>query len=139
MRTLMFGLLVPLAAGAAFAQGAAYTVVGDGIPQALTKVPGNAARGRALIVKREAANCLKCHTIKDKDMAGGGDKGPPLDGVGATLTVPQLRLSVADMTTALKKDTPMPSFHKAGADDAAPKLAAQEIEDVVAYLRSLKK
>ncbi len=122
-------------AAAASAQSITYTVEGDGIPQALTSTPGNAARGKQLLAQREAANCLKCHRISDKALAGGGDKGPSLDGVGAALSAAQLRLTVADPTRVSHK-AQMPSFYKAGGD--APKLAAQDIEDIVAYLRTLK-
>ncbi len=113
-----------------------YEVEGDGIPKPLTSTPGNAARGKALLAKREAANCLKCHTISDKALAGGGNKGTSLDGIGANLTAAQLRLSVVDLAR-VSRNTEMPSFHKSGGD--APKLAPQEIEDVVAYLATLRR
>jgi len=133
--TLCIALLV--AASAAVAQVAQYKVVGDGIPQSLTGKPGNAAAGRALLLKREAANCLQCHAVKkDKELAAGGDKGPALDGVGAALTPAQLRLSVVDYA----KVTPgvaMPSFHKAPSGEK-PLLTAEQVEDVVAYLSTLK-
>jgi sulfur-oxidizing protein SoxX len=124
----------------AAAQVADYKVEGDGIPKPLTGKPGIAARGKALLAKREAANCLECHSIKDKDLAGGGTKGPALDGIGAMLTAAQLRLSVVDIARANPK-AGMPSFHKAdsiGKADA-PRLTPQEVEDVVAYLSSLRR
>jgi sulfur-oxidizing protein SoxX len=120
------------------AQVADYKVVGDGIPQSLTGKPGDAARGRALLVKRGAANCLTCHSIKDKDMQPGGKRGPALDGVGAALTPAQLRLSVVDFSR-VTRGAAMPSFHKSGSGKGnAPALSAEEVEDVVAYLVSLK-
>jgi len=134
--------LVLTLADSANAQVANYRVEGDGIPQALTGAPGNAARGRALIAKREAANCLQCHAIKD--LPGGGDRGPALDGVGARLTPAQLRLSVVDYARVMPK-VEMPSFHRADARAAAggeaatkPLLTAQEVEDIVAYLATLR-
>jgi sulfur-oxidizing protein SoxX len=140
-RALGIALVLALA-GTAHAQVANYRVEGDGIPQALTNTPGNAARGRALIAKREAANCLQCHAIKD--LPGGGDRGPALDGVGARLTPAQLRLSVVDYARVMPK-VEMPSFHRADArpatdkeDAGKPILTAQEIEDVVAYLATLR-
>jgi len=131
-------LLVALVAAALSGpmRAADYKIEGDGIPKPLTSEPGSAARGRALLAKREAATCLKCHSIKDKDFAGGGSKGPALDGVGANLTPAQLRLSVVDLSR-VTRNTEMPSFHKSGGD--APKLSAQEVEDVVAFLRTLRR
>jgi sulfur-oxidizing protein SoxX len=135
--TLFLALLVAVA-GFANAQVVPYKIVGDGIPQSLTGKPGSAANGRALLVKREAANCLQCHSVKkDKDLAAGSDKGPALDGVAAALTPAQLRLSVVDYSR-ITGGTPMPSFHKAPADGDKPALSAEQIEDVVAYLSTLK-
>ena len=136
--TLCLALLIAIA-GTAVAQVAPYKVVGDGIPQSLTGKSGSAAGGRALLVKRDAAICLQCHSVKkDKDLAAGGNKGPALDGVGAALTPAQLRLSVVDYSR-VTGGTAMPSFHKAGGAAAdKPVLSAAEIEDVVAYLSTLK-
>ena len=136
--TLCLVLLIAVA-GPAVAQLAPYKVVGDGIPQSLTGKPGAAANGRALLIKRETASCLQCHSVKrDKDLAAGGNKGPALDGVGAALTPAQLRLSVVDYSR-VTGGTAMPSFHKAGGAAAdKPVLSAAEIEDVVAYLSTLK-
>jgi sulfur-oxidizing protein SoxX len=128
-----------LAGGIATAQVADYKVEGDGIPKPLTATPGNAARGKALLMKRGAANCLTCHSINDKDLKPGGQRGPALDGVGAQLTASQLRLSVVDYTR-ISRSTDMPSFHKAGrgSDKDTPTLSAQEVEDVVAFLATLR-
>jgi len=136
--TLCLALLVAVA-GSAVAEVAPYKIVGDGIAQSLTGKPGSAASGRALLAKRGAANCLQCHAVKrDKELASGGDKGPALDGVGSALTAAQLRLSVVDYSRIIG-GAPMPSFHKAGgAGGDKPVLTAAEIEDVVAYLSSLK-
>jgi sulfur-oxidizing protein SoxX len=125
--------------GGANAQVAPYQVVGDGIPQSLTGKSGDATRGRALLIERGPANCLSCHSIKDKAMQPGGTKGPALDGVGAVLTAAQIRLSVVDMSR-ISRGTPMPSFHKSGGlTGGGPNLSAGQVEDVVAYLVSLKK
>ena len=139
MRRVLWCAVLAALPAMAFAQATDYQVVGDGIPKSLTGKPGVAARGKALLAKREAANCLECHSVKDKDLAGGGSKGPALDGVGAALTQAQLRLSVVDIS-AVNPKAGMPSFHKAdAAAKGGPKLTPQEIEDVVAYLSTLKK
>jgi sulfur-oxidizing protein SoxX len=138
MQTTICLALFIAGTGAAMAQVASYKVVGDGIPQSLTGKPGNAAAGRALLARRDAANCLQCHAVKkDKDLAAGGDKGPALDGVGAALTPAQLRLSVVDYSK-VAGGTAMPSFHKAPGGGDKPLLTAEQIEDVVAYLSTLK-
>jgi sulfur-oxidizing protein SoxX len=135
--SLCLALLLAFA-GSAAAQVAPYKIVGDGIPQSLTGKPGSAAAGRALLAKKEAANCLQCHAVKrDKELAAGGDRGPALDGVAAALTPAQLRLSVVDYSR-VTGGTAMPSFHKAPAGGDKPALTAEQIEDVVAYLSTLK-
>ena len=139
MRPLLLIALAVVVFGTAQAQVTDYKVVGDGIPQSLTGKPGDPGRGRALLIKRGSANCLSCHSIKDKDMQPGGTKGPALDGVGAVLTPAQLRLSVVDLSR-ITRGTAMPSFHKSGGlAGKTPALTAEEVEDVVAYLQTLKK
>jgi len=136
-RLLQVIALAVFVGSSAQAQVSNYQVVDDGIPQSLTGKPGDPARGRALLVKRDPANCLTCHSIKD--LPTGGTKGPALDGVGAALTVAQIRLSVVDMSR-VARGTPMPSFHKSGGlIGGGPALSAEQVEDVVAYLASLKK
>lgn len=132
-------IALTLFSGIASAQVVDYKVAGDGIPKPLTATPGNAARGKALLAQREAANCLTCHSINDKDLKPGGKRGPALDGIGAQLTASQLRLSVVDYTR-ISRGTDMPTFHKAarGSDNDQPILSAQEIEDVVAFLTTLR-
>ncbi len=139
MKTAIVVALALAVSANAAAQVAPYKIVGDGIPQSLTGKPGDAARGRALLLKQQAATCLQCHAVKrDRALAHGGDRGPALDGVGAALTPAQLRLSVVDFSK-VSGGTPMPSFHKSGgADGDKPILTAAEIEDLVAYLSTLK-
>jgi sulfur-oxidizing protein SoxX len=144
MKQTLAAALLAAAAATAVAQVIEYKVEGDGIPKPLTGIPGNPTRGRQLLLARDPANCLECHTIaKDKAM-GGGTRGPALDGIGAVLSPAQLRLSVVDYSQVVPK-AGMPSFHKREGglltgkqDRERPVLNAQQIEDVVAYLSSLK-
>lgn len=116
---------------------------GDAIAQPLA-APGDAQRGRALIVARDAANCILCHGLSDPGVRFSGNLAPPLDGVGARLSQAQLRLRVAD-NARLNPETIMPSYFRIeGLTQVAanyrdkPILTAQEVEDLVAYLSSLK-
>jgi sulfur-oxidizing protein SoxX len=139
MKRIPWAAAALLAVAAAAAQVAPYKVEGDGIPQSLTGKPGNAANGRALLVQRQKATCLACHAIQDPDMKPGGTRGPALDGVGAALTPAQLRLSVVDYSR-INRGAAMPSFHRSGGDRGdQPALTAQEVEDIVAYLATLRR
>ena len=118
-------------------------VIGDGAPDRLAAV-GDAARGRALVVARESANCVLCHAVPDPAVKFAGDVGPSLAGVGARLSEAQLRLRVAD-NLRVNPATVRPSYYKVdGLDRVAstyagkPVLTAQEVEDVVAWLVTLK-
>ena len=122
----------------------AVEIVGDGIPQPVAATPGDAARGRSLILARDPANCVLCHAVPDPAVRFSGNLGPTLAGVGERLTVPQLRLRVADIIR-LNPSTIMPSYYRvdgfrlvATAYRGKPILTAAEVEDVVAYLATLK-
>jgi len=132
------------ATGAALAQGGPvhFTVVGDAIPQALTPEPGDPARGRSIVVNREAGACTLCHAVPGERASG--NIAPTLAGAGARLSPGQLRLRVAD-STRVNPDTPMPAYYRtegltqvAAAYRGKPILSAQQVEDVVAWLATLK-
>jgi sulfur-oxidizing protein SoxX len=121
-----------------------FAVIGDAILDPLTTAPADAARGRNLIVAREAANCVLCHAVPDAAVRFSGDVGPSLAGVGARFTVPQLRLRVAD-NMRVHPATIMPSYYRIdGLSNVAavyrgkPILSARDVEDVVAYLAALR-
>jgi sulfur-oxidizing protein SoxX len=129
---------------AASAQIAPFTVTGDAIEAPLESRTGDAQRGAAVVRNRDTANCLICHTIPDTNERFMGDIGPPLAGVGARLTLAQLRLRVVD-PTLLNDAAIMPPYHRAHdltrVDErwrGRPVLTAQEVEDVVAYLATLR-
>jgi sulfur-oxidizing protein SoxX len=103
---------------------------------------GDAARGRALVLARDPANCILCHAAPGARFAG--DLAPPLDGTGSRLTPAQLRARIVD-NARLNPRTIMPSYHRtaglarvAAAYRERPILTAQQVEDLVAYLASLK-
>jgi sulfur-oxidizing protein SoxX len=121
----------------------AVRVVGDGIPERLAQ-PGDPARGRALVVARESANCVLCHAVPDPAVRFSGNVGPSLAGVGTRLSQAQLRLRVVD-NTRVNPATIMPSYYRtqdldrvASSYAGKPVLTAQQVEDVVAWLATLQ-
>jgi L-cysteine S-thiosulfotransferase len=125
------------------AEPAAYEVVGDAIPKSLTGVPGDPARGRAIVVKREAT-CLLCHSGPFPEQRFQGDLSPDLTGVGSRWSEGELRLRLVD-ATHLNPTTIMPSYYRVDHLHRVarnlrdkPVLTAEEIEDVVAFLIALK-
>ena len=134
----------PLAAAAAGAQVARFVVSGDAIEAPLDGRVGDRGRGEATVRDRETGNCLICHAIPEPAERFQGEIGPPLAGVGARLTPAQIRLRLVD-PTRLNPAAIMPAYHRVDGltrVDARfagrPVLDAQAIEDVVAYLSSLK-
>ena len=130
--------------GAAQVQVAAFEVVGDAIPAPLTATPGDAARGRAIVANRQLGLCLLCHTGPFPEERFQGTLAPDLAGAGARWSEGQLRLRRAD-SARLKPDTLMPGYYRTeglvrvgAAWRGKPVLGAQQVEDVVAFLRTLR-
>src|SRR5262249_53758522 len=97
--------------GAAGAQAlASYQVVGDGIPDSLTGSPGDAGRGRALILDR-SSTCILCHSGPFPETKFQGDLAPNLAGSGSRWTTSQLRLRIVD-ASRLNPATIMPSYYR---------------------------
>ncbi|NPU10790.1 sulfur oxidation c-type cytochrome SoxX [Bradyrhizobium sp. 83012] len=120
-----------------------YTISGDGIPDSLTGQPGDAARGRALVLAR-SSTCILCHSGPFPEARFQGDLAPSLAGAGSRSTIPQLRLRLVD-ASRLNPDTIMPSYYRidgltrvGSAWRDKPILSAEQIEDIVAYLASLR-
>jgi L-cysteine S-thiosulfotransferase len=121
-----------------------FTVVGDAIPESLTGMPGNPERGRAIVVNRQVGLCLLCHTGPFPDERFQGTLAPDLAGAGARASEGQLRLRIVD-ASRLKPDTIMPPYYRvegltrvAPAFQGKPILTAEQIEDVVAFLVTLR-
>ena len=138
-----FGAMVlALFVGSGFS--VAQEVIGDAMPNSLTGAPGNATRGRAIVADRTRGLCLLCHSAPIPEERFQGDLAPPLAGAGARWSEGQLRLRVAD-AHRLNPDTIMPSYlRRDGFNRVAPAwrgksvLEPQDIEDVVAYLVTLR-
>ncbi len=126
------------------AQIATYKIVDDGIPQALTTTPGDIARGRALVANRYQSMCLLCHQAPITEEKFQGDISTNLAGAGARWSAAQLRLRIVD-ARRLNPQSVMPAYHRidglnrvAVASAGKPIFDAQQVEDVVAYLVSLR-
>ena len=142
MRRVLALLLA--AASPAAGQVAAFVVQGDAIEAPPPGLAGDAARGEAVVKNRETANCLICHSIPDPREPFMGEIGPPLAGVGARLSPGQIRLRLVD-PTRVNPGAIMPAYHRTDGllrvdprFAGRPVLSAQEIEDVVAWLVTLR-
>jgi L-cysteine S-thiosulfotransferase len=135
----------PSGGPAAGAEGlGAVVVVGDSIAQPLTGTPGDAVRGREIAFGRDRGNCPVCHVLPAPDERLHGDVGPSLKGVAGRLSEGQIRLRLVD-GRRLNPASLMPSYYRldglkrvAAAYAGKPVLRAQEIEDVLAYLVTLR-
>jgi sulfur-oxidizing protein SoxX len=133
-------------AGAAQLDGAvpAYAVVGDAIPAPLNGARGDPARGREIILNRHVGLCLLCHSGPFPEERFQGTIAPDLSRTGARLSAGQIRLRVVD-PGRLNPETIMPSYYRtegltrvAPAYRGKPVLSAGQIEDVVAFLATLR-
>lgn len=133
--------LVPACAALLLWSCAAAPTVPDSLDTPLAAA-GDPARGREVFVSREGGHCVLCHAAPGVALAG--NVGPALVGVGARLSPGQLRLRIADITR-VNPDAAMPAFHRtAGLNRVAPAyagkpaLGAQQVEDLVAWLGTLR-
>jgi len=140
--SLLAGALMVCAVGAAGAQS--YAVVGDAIPKPLADTPGDAARGRAIVANRSVGLCLLCHSGPIAEERFQGNLAPSLAGAGSRWSAAQLRLRIVD-GARLNPDTIMPPYYRtaglqrvARAFEGKTILTAEQVEDVVAYLETLK-
>jgi sulfur-oxidizing protein SoxX len=122
-------------------------VIADGaIAAPLTSAPGNPEEGKKVIANRGIGNCVACHMSKAMSKeAFQGDIAPPLDGAGSRYEPAQLRAIIVNVKEALNPESLMPGFY---VPDPAPRvlekfkgktiMTAQQVEDVVAFLATLK-
>lgn len=156
MKANLLGLTLAaaLAGGPTWGEIAPSDVVYDeygSVAESLTGVPGDPERGREVMTTRGLGNCVACHQVTVlEDVPFHGEVGPSLDGAGDRWTEADLRGIVANAKMVFP-DSIMPSFYftgpfirpgdaftgKAAQGELPPLLAAQDIEDVVAYLMTL--
>ena len=127
-----------------FSLVAGNALAADSIPASLTGAKGDPGRGRAIVANRQVGLCLLCHTGAFPEERFQGDLAPDLKGVGARLSEGQIRARIVD-PGRFNPDTIMPAYYKterltrvAAAFRGKTVLSAEQIEDVVAYLSSLK-
>ena len=121
-----------------------FSISGDAIPVSLTGAPGDAVRGKAIVTSRQTGLCLLCHSAPLPEEKFQGTIGPDLKGAGSRNTEGQLRLRIVD-PRRFNPDTIMPAYYRQdGLQAVAPAfrgktvLTAEEIEDVVAFLMTLR-
>lgn len=152
---VMVAAAAALAAGAAAAEVAPMDVKWDedgSIAESLTGTPGDPASGAKIMTTNALGNCVACHEIGAMpDVPFQGNIGPALDGAADRWTEAQLRGLVVDAKRTFE-GTFMPGMYKTGPftrpgdaytgkaapADLMPILSAQQVEDVVAYLLTLK-
>ena len=88
--------------------------------------------------------CLLCHSGPFPEERFQGDLAPDLSGVGARLSAGQIRLRIVD-SSRVNPNTIMPAYFRTEGLQRVPPahrgktvLTAQQIEDVVAFLATLK-
>ena len=121
-----------------------YTVVGDAIPDSLTGAKGDAKRGRTIVTNRQVGLCLLCHSGPFPEERFQGNMAPDLKGAGSRWSEGALRLRLVD-ARRLNRDTIMPPYYVVDGMNRVsrsfrgkPILTAEQIEDVVAFLATLK-
>lgn len=150
----MSRFLILLGAAVAFVPFAIADVTAPGdveianlsIDSPLTAEPGNVESGRKIFSNRKQGNCLACHANADlKDQLFHGEVGPVLDGAGTRWTKGQLRTIVVNAKAIFSEQTVMPGFYTLDVGEDVRKdligktiLTAQQVEDLVAYLETLR-
>ncbi|WP_343732624.1 sulfur oxidation c-type cytochrome SoxX [Duganella sp.] len=105
---------------------------------------GDAARGSAIVANRQLSLCLLCHPGPIPEERFQGNLAPDLRGAGQRWSADQLRQRIID-ASQFNPSTIMPAYYKtdgltrvAASYKDKPILTAQQIEDVVAWLQTLK-
>jgi len=147
MRARVVAILLAIAIGAGVGRAdklLQYRTVGSTISVYLTGSPGDAARGRSIVLNRAVGLCLLCHSGPFPEERFQGNLAPDLKGTGVRWSVEQLRMRMVD-SRKLNPDTIMPAYYAldglnrvAPAYGGKPLLTAEQIEDVVAFLATLR-
>ncbi|MGH7353159.1 MAG: sulfur oxidation c-type cytochrome SoxX [Candidatus Rokuibacteriota bacterium] len=116
----------------------------DAMPESLTGAKGDPVHGRAIVAIRQVGLCLLCHSGPFPEERFQGNLAPDLRGAGTRWSEGQLRLRIVD-SSRINPATIMPAYHRseglvrvAPAWRGKPVLSAEQIEDVVAFLMTLR-
>jgi len=141
----VLGLLAMLVSVDATAQTLVpFKIENGAIAQSLTGVKGDPVKGRAIVLERQKGLCLLCHSGPFPEERFQGDLAPSLAGTGSRLSEGEIRLRMVDSTKVNEKTIMPPYYRSEGLERVAANykaktlLNAQEIEDVIAFLVSLK-
>lgn len=116
------------------------------VTQSLTGVAGDPKAGRDWYSGRKLGNCLACHQTTDlKEEPFHGEVGPPMDGVAGRYEENQLRAILVNSKKVFGDETIMPAFYSTDVGVRPAKkfmgktiMSAQQVEDVIAYLKTLQ-
>ncbi len=158
----IFVCSAPLYTAQADKQPASSRILSGGVSTPLTDQLGDAERGWRIVLDRERGDCVVCHALPQRvDVSSNrqadvgtftlsparrfhGTVGPSLDTMKIRYTAAELRLRLLN-PKALNPHSIMPAYHTVAglhsvleAYRGKPILGAQEIEDVVAYLLTLR-
>ena len=150
---LLTGAFITALASAGWAEVAPTAVEFDNgaVQQSLADVAADPAKGAEIVGSKKLGNCVACHQVSAlPDVAWQGTVGPALDGAGSRWSEAELRGIVAN-AKMMFPDSMMPSFYKVegfvrpgdgyegtAAKEIHPILSAEQIENVVAFLKTLK-
>ena len=136
-------VLAPLAS-ASGGGPSAVMVENGGVSAPLTAEPGDVARGRSVVVDRRKGLCLLCHSGPFPEERFQGNLAPSLTGAGGRNTPAQLRARLIDSRLVAPGSLMPPYYSPTDLARVAPAFtgktifSAQEVEDVVAFLATLK-
>ena len=116
------------------------------VEKSLTGTPGDVAAGRDWFANRKLGNCLACHQNADQASEPfHGEVGPTLNGAGDRWEPAQLRAIIANPKKIFGDQTIMPAFYSDRTGARTDKkfagktiLSAQQVEDIVAYVSTLR-
>ena len=122
-----------------------WKVVDYAIVEPLCSLAGDSQRGREVVSDSDRGNCLACHQLPIPGIEAYGTIGPSLTGIASRLPVPMIRLRVVD-TRNINPMSIMPGYYRDPHLINRPGkeyrgrtfLTAQQVEDVIAYLATLK-